>query len=79
MADGTLVQRAAHYFGIGADEQWTSIKTDRLECILVADRTRRLAAPKGKVIAYYSEESRTTGAYIWLTEKQREALVEALS
>lgn len=70
----TLLSRAARYFGV-EDEPRTSIKVGRRECLIVLRRRS-----SGIAVAYYSEalESRIKAEYIWLTDAQRKALVEAL-
>lgn len=71
MAD-PLALRAAKYFGV-QDEPRTSISVGRQECVIVLRRS-----PKGATLAYYSEEYKTTGHYIWLTNHKLDALREAL-
>lgn len=70
----TVASRAARYFGV-EDEPRTSIKVGPHEVLIVLQRQ-----PAGRCLAYYSEEyGKRKGEYIWLTERQREALVEALA
>jgi hypothetical protein len=73
----TVAHRAAEYFGV-EQEPRESVKVGPHECVLVFRKR-----PGGEcAFAYYDERElpgRPRGDYLWLTDNQRWALLEALS
>lgn len=69
----TLASRAAAYFGVEGTPH-TTIKVGQRECFIVVH------LDDGRPLAYYTEDGAAPhGHYRWLSERNRRALVEALS